>query len=396
MSISQRRPRTLDRRRPRRGLWAPWRLVVPILLVVVGLLVVQTAALALAPVGVPVSSAAVPDPPEVSAKAWILYDDTFGLVLAEHNADDVRSIASTTKMMTAILAIEQGTLDDVVRVSSKAAGVGESEVGLEAGERLSLRQLVTALMIRSANDASIAVAEHVGGSVDGFVAMMNEKAIELGMTNTSFANPHGLDAPNHHSSARDLLTLALYAMQDPLFAELAHTRRAVLPEDSSGRIRVAAATNRLLASYEGALGIKTGYTDGAGLALVAAAKRGDRVIYAIVLGSDDHFADATALLNHGFADYRLYAAISAGAQYGVRRAPEGEDTPAFAVEDVEVLGEPNVELTVLPELRDGIPVLVARLGDEEVGTTAMETTPLPDLPTLREAVRWLLDMRFDR
>lgn len=360
------------------------------------LLFVASPALAVVPTGVPVGAAAVPDPPEVSAEAWILYDATYGLVLAESEADEVRSIASTTKMMTAILAIERGDLDEEVRVSAAAAGVGESEVGLETGEVLTLRQLVTALMIRSANDASVAVAEHIGGSVAGFVAMMNERAAELGMSNSSFANPHGLDAPNHHSTARDLLLLALHAMEDPLFAELARTRRAVLPENGQGRIRPVVATNRLLGTYEGALGVKTGYTDGAGLTLVAAAHRGDRTIYAVVLGSTDHFGDASALLDHGFRDYRLYSAISAGEQYGVRRVTEGNDSPAVAVADVDVLGEPDLELTVLPELRDGIPVLVARLGREEVGTTEVATGPLPELPTLLEAVRWLLDGRASR
>ncbi len=366
------------------------------LLVTILVLFLATPAAAVVPLGVPLGSAAVPDPPEVSAASWILYDDSYGLVLAESNADEIRSIASTTKMMTALLAIERGELDDRVWISAQAAGVGESEVGLVAGEVLTLRQLITALMIRSANDASVAVAQHLGGTVAGFVHLMNRRAEELGMTQTSFANPHGLDAPGHYSTARDLLTLARYAMNDPLFAELARTRRAVLPENPEGRVRIATATNRLLESYEGAIGIKTGYTNQAGLALVAAARRGDRTIYAVVLGSEDHFADATALLDHGFQDYRLYSAISAGAQYGVRRAPVGEDAPAVAVDEVSVVGEPNAELTVLPELRDGRPILVARLGDEEVGTTEVFTSPLPSLPTFRDAVRWLLVGRSDR
>lgn len=347
-----------------------------------------------APVSVPVGSAAVPEPPEVSAESWILYDAAYGLVLAEYNADEVRSIASTTKMMTALVAIEQGNLDDDVRISTSAAGVGESEVGLEAGEVLQLRQLITALMVRSGNDAAVAVAEHLGGSVEGFVELMNAKAAELGMTNTSFANPHGLDAPGHHSTARDLLTLAQAAMNDPLFAELARTRRAVLPENSAGQVRVVTATNRLLATYEGAVGIKTGYTNRAGLALVAAARRGDRTLYAIVLGSTDHFGDTRALLDHGFDDYRLYSAIAAGAQYGVRRDPGGEGTPAVAVEEVEFVAEPNAELTVLPELRDGRAILVARLDGEEVGTTEVRTSPAPGLPTLVDAFRWIIDQRF--
>lgn len=347
-----------------------------------------------APISVPVGSAAVPEPPEVSAEAWILYDAAYGLVLAESNADELRSIASTTKMMTALIAIEQGNLDDDVKISERAADVGESEVGLEVGEVLELRQLVTALMVRSGNDAAIAVAEHVGGTVEGFVELMNAKAAELGMENTSFANPHGLDAPGHQSTARDLLTLARAGMEVPLFAELARTRRAVLPEDSAGKVRIVTATNRLLTTYEGTIGIKTGFTNQAGLALVAAARRGDRTLYAIVLGSTDHFGDAQALLNHGFDDFRLYSAIAAGAQYGIRRDPGGEGVPAVAIEEVEVVGETDAELTVLPELREGRPILVARLDGEEIGTTEVRTSPAPGLPTLLDALRWIIDRRF--
>ena len=167
----------------------------------------QMAAVA-APVRIPVGPGAVPDPPEVSAPAWILYDATWDVVLAGEGVDEVRPMASTTKMMTALLAIEHGGLDDEVLVSPNAAAIGEAEIGLEPGERLTLRQLVTALMIRSANDASIAVAEHVAGSEEAFVALMNARAEELGLEETRFANPHGLDAPGHHSSARDLLSLA--------------------------------------------------------------------------------------------------------------------------------------------------------------------------------------------
>lgn len=356
---------------------------------VVGLLVLmgQMAAVA-APVRIPVGPGAVPDPPEVSAPAWILYDATWDVVLAGEGVDEVRPMASTTKMMTALLAIEHGGLDDEVLVSSNAAAIGEAEIGLEPGERLTLRQLVTALMIRSANDASIAVAEHVSGSEEAFVALMNARAEELGLEETQFANPHGLDAPGHQSSARDLLALARVAMQQPLFAELARTRRAVLPENSAGFVRVVTATNRLLGTYEGIGGIKTGFTNGAGLCLVSTATRGDRTLFAVVLGAEDHFADTTALLDHGFEDFRIYAAIAAGAEFGVRRS--GPDTiPAVAEEAVQVVGDADSELSVTPEIRGGAPALVARLGDEEVGVTGVQAGQPPALPGLLDALTWI-------
>lgn len=341
-----------------------------------------------APVSIPVGPGVVPDPPEVSAAAWILYDATHDVVLASEGADEPRAMASTTKMMTSLLAIEHGGLDDEVRVSDDAAAIGEAEVDLEPGEVLTLRQLVTALMIRSANDASIAVAEHVSGSEEAFVARMNERAAELGLESTQFANPHGLDAPGHFSSAEDLLTLARVAMDQPLFAELARTRRAVLPPDSTGDVRVVVATNQLLGEYPGLIGVKTGFTSAAGLCLVSVARRDGRTLYAVVLGSEAHFADTTALLDHGFDDFRIYSAVAAGAEFGVRRTG-GETVPAVAEEEVQVIGDADLELSVIPEIRDGVPTIVARLGDEEVGATAVDAGEGSALPGLLEALRWV-------
>ncbi|NND85008.1 MAG: D-alanyl-D-alanine carboxypeptidase [Acidimicrobiia bacterium] len=345
---------------------------------------------AAAPVSIPIGPGVVPDPPEVSAASWILYDATHDVVLAAESADEIRAMASTTKMMTALLAIEHGGLDDEVRVSAAAAAIGEAEVDLEVGETLTMQQLVTALMIRSANDASIAVAEHVAGSEEAFVELMNERAEELGLDETRFANPHGLDAANHRSSARDLLALARVAMQEPLFAELARTRRAVLPPDSSGVVRVVAATNQLLDEYEGLIGVKTGFTGAAGLCLVSAATRNGRTLYAVVLGSEAHFADTTALLDHGFDDFRIYSAVAAGTEFGVRRTGT-ETVPATAADEVAIIGDADLELSVAPEIRDGVPAIVARLGGEEIGATGVDAGPGPGLPGLLEALRWIFD-----
>lgn len=341
-----------------------------------------------APVAIPLGPGVVPEPPEVSAAAWILYDATHDVVLASEAADEPRAMASTTKMMTALLAIEHGDLDARIRVSATAAAIGEAEVDLEPGETLTMQQLVTALMIRSANDASLAVAEHVAGSEAAFVEQMNARARDLGLLETSFANPHGLDAPGHHSSARDLLTLARFAMEQPLFAELARTRRAVLPPGSQGTVRVVSSTNRLLGDYDGLIGVKTGFTGAAGLCLVAAATRDGRTIYAVVLGSEDHFADTTALLDHGFDDFRIYSAVAAGARFGVRRTA-GETVPAVAEDEVRVIADADLELSVTPEIRDGAPAIVARLGGEEIGVTAVDAGDGARLPGLMDALRWL-------
>ena len=157
---------------------------------------------------IPLEGLPIPQPPSVTAQSWILYDETFDQVLGELDPDDQRPMASTTKMMTAIVVLENTALTDRVTISTNAAEAGESEIGLYAGESMTVDDLLYALLLQSANDGAVALAEHVGGSVASFVRMMNDKAADLGLENTRFANPHGLDAPGHYSSARDLLTIA--------------------------------------------------------------------------------------------------------------------------------------------------------------------------------------------
>lgn len=240
------------------------------------------------------------DPPDIAAESWLLYDDTNGVVLAEESADFPRPMASTTKLMTALLAVELGDLSSPVQVSGGAVSVGESEVGLVEGEVFLLRTLVRALLIRSGNDAAYAVAEHVGGSVGEFVTLMNQRAAELGMEGTSYANPHGLDHPDQYSTARDLLILTRQVLTHPELAEAVATRQIALREAPTGEERVFSNTNQLLFDYEGTLGVKTGYTDNAGRVLVAGAERQGERLLLVVMKTTDHFADATALLDYGF------------------------------------------------------------------------------------------------
>jgi D-alanyl-D-alanine carboxypeptidase (penicillin-binding protein 5/6) len=261
----------------------------------------------------PVPTAEYRAPPEVTAPSWIVFDAADGIVLGSRNADEVRAMASTTKMMTALLALEQSEPDQVVTVSPRAADIGEAEIGLVAGEELPIEALIDTMIVRSANDAAIAVAEAVGGDVETFVELMNLRGIELGLTRTQFANPHGLDAEQHTSTARDLLRLGLAAMANEEFADAAALREVSLPPDAEGNLRVAPATNELLDSYDGAIGVKTGFTFQAGLVLVAAAEREDRTIYVVVMGSEGegaHFDDAAALLDFGFGGHELVRAVA--------------------------------------------------------------------------------------
>ena len=296
-----------------------------------------------------------PAPPEVTAGAWILYDDTFGHVLAENEPDERRAVASTTKIMTALVVIEKAEPDETVQITSQADLAGESEIGLVPGEPpWMVEDLVAALLLQSANDAAVALAQHVGGSVAGFAGLMNEKAAELGLGNTNFVNPHGLDHPDHYSSARDLLTLTLAAMDDPRLARLVKARSANLPNTPDGDPRVAVNRNELLGAYPGAIGVKTGYTDNALLTLVAAAERDRRRLYAVVLGSADHFGDAAALLDYGFAEFAamtLVPATSADPRplIGGIGHPTEDDFELFVVAEPESAVDEE-EPAVLPEV----------------------------------------------
>jgi D-alanyl-D-alanine carboxypeptidase len=268
-----------------------------------------------------------PEPPDVTAASWILFDESTDTVIAELNADEERAMASVTKIMTGLLAIENSFPAEPVMISERAANTGEKEIELVEGETVSMDALFKALMIHSANDAATAIAEHISGSVEEFVALMNQRADELGLTHTSFANPHGLDAPNHYTSARDLLQLSRVAMEHPLFAEVVMAKKLVFPPAPDGTPRTGSSTNLMLWSYQGNLGVKTGFTAQALLTYVAAAEREDRRLYAVLLGSDGdraHFADATELFDYGFEELGFFGDASTGSPYV---AVKGRQTP---------------------------------------------------------------------
>lgn len=250
-----------------------------------------------------------PEPPVVSAPSWILYDASTGAVLNSQNSGEMRAPASVTKIMTALLALEMGDQTDMVTISARAAGTGERSIGVWAGERVSLGALLRAAMVHSANDAATAIAEHVGGSVEGFAEMMNQRARELGMIRTQFDNPHGLDATGHVTTAEDMLVLALAAMQRQDFRDIVAAQIVVFPDAPDGTRRRGTASNLLLDTYPGAEGIKTGFTNRAGLTFVASASRDGRELYAVVMGSQGqraHLADARSLLDFGFDRLHAY------------------------------------------------------------------------------------------
>lgn len=242
--------------------------------------------------------------PSIPAVAAALLDPATGDMLYLKNADQPLPMASTTKIMTGILALENSSLGDTTTISDGASAVGESSAWLEKGETLTVEQLLYAVFVQSANDAAAALAEHVAGSQDAFVALMNEKAAELGLSNTHFANPHGLDAPGHYTSARDLANLAAYAMRNPDFRKIVSARTFQLPWPGHPGPRVFENHNKLLKLYPYATGIKTGYTSQAGKCLVASAEKDGRELVSVILNGGESYWDQTiSLMEYGFNDF---------------------------------------------------------------------------------------------
>ena len=251
-----------------------------------------------------------------SATSAILVDAESGRVLYEQNADAKMLIASTTKIMTALVAIREGDPSDLVTVSREAAYTEGSSMYLKVGEKLTLETLLYGLMLCSGNDAAVAIAEHVGGSVEGFVRLMNETAKDLGMTQSSFANPNGLDDALHYSTARDMARLACAAMDDPTLVRIASTRSVTL----GGRTMTN--HNKLLSMMEGCIGLKTGYTRAAGRTLVSCAERGGQRLVVVTLQDGNDWVDHQTLLEYGFSAYPARRIVTGGTVYA-KRAVEG-------------------------------------------------------------------------
>ncbi len=256
--------------------------------------------------------------PVVPAASAVLMDASNGEVLFEKNSGTRRPIASTTKILTAVVVLERANLDTPFRIQKAAVRVGESSAELVAGELRTPRELLYALLLRSGNDAAAALAMKVGRSIAGFSRMMNEKAKEIGATRTHFSNPHGLTAPKNYSTARDLALISAYAMKNPLFARIVKTKQKKIAGKPYARVYTN--HNRLLWDYRGAVGIKTGYTIPAGNCLVAAARRGSSTLIAVTLkspSSADSYLATSFLLDYGFSHFKSGPAIVKGTTYAL-------------------------------------------------------------------------------
>jgi D-alanyl-D-alanine carboxypeptidase (penicillin-binding protein 5/6) len=353
-------------------------------------LVLLVAALALA-------APAAASVPHVTARAWLVQNASTGEVLLSHNERARVPIASITKLMTVLVALERTELNDVVTVSARAAAIGGATIDLRPGERISVRDLVEAALIQSANDAANALAIHAGdGSEARFVMLMNEKARTLGLSDTHFVRPDGLDVPGHVSSARDVTRLARVAMHHPVVREI-----VARPTDTAAG-RLLRNWNDLLATFPGLIGVKTGHTSGAGWSQVAAARGRGFTIYAAILGSPARAtrnADLTELLAWGLSRYRVVPVISLGRVYARATTPYGRaDVRLVAsrpVTKVVRVDRPLLERVVAPAAVS-LPVRRGqRLGEVQVwagrkllGKRALVAAESIGKPGLAGRVRW--------
>lgn len=332
-------------------------------------------------------------PPEVSAASAVLVDLDSGEVLYERAARRRRPIASTTKIMTALLVLESATPFDEVIASDQAASQEGAELGLEPGERIPVRELLYALMLQSANDAAVSLAEHVGGSVEAFVEQMNERARTLGLADTRFASPNGLD-DSGYSTAQDLAAITVAAFGSSTFGETVGKRFRTIPAPE-GPVRRIQNRNALLWLYPGALGVKTGYTAAAGFCLVAAAERDGLRLGTVVLGSpQEPFSEAAALLNFGFTAYERRHVVRLGDPLDpVRVAGRIVAVEAGDALRVLVRREEPVDLEVRPFRSLGLPVARGeRVGELVVIASGEELGEVPVVAA--ESVRAIAPVRL--
>ena len=276
--------------------------------------------------------------PSVSANGAILLDAESGKILFEKNANVRLPMASTTKIMTAIVALESADTEAVIEVDSRAVGTEGSSVYLEKGEKITLFDLLYCLMLASANDAAAAIAYAVAGGIDEFAALMNKKARELGLYDTAFKNPHGLDAEGHYTTAEDLARLSVHALNDPEFLRIVSTNSAKVRTDRTERTLFN--HNRLLRSYEGCIGVKTGFTKKSGRCLVSAAERGGLRLVCVTLGAPDDWNDHKTLLDYGFSRFEAETLCQKGQIFHEIPVVSGESGRVFAA------ATENITLTV--------------------------------------------------
>ena len=282
----------------------------------------------------------------ISAECAILIDAQTGRVLYEKQAEEKSLIASTTKIMTALVICEQTNVLDRVKIPKEAVGIEGSSMYLKEGEVLTVQELLYGLMLQSGNDAAVALAIYCGGTVEGFTELMNDKAHRLGMTQSHFTNPNGLDSPGNYSTARDMAILTAYAMQNPIFAQTVSTKTITIGE------RCLRNHNKLLWQLEGANGVKTGYTKAAGRILISSVTRMGRQLIAVTFNAPDDWQDHKTLIEDGFSRFTVQQLVRQGQTLGQLELAGGQETSVdlIAAEDFSYSLAQGERVTIsLPE-----------------------------------------------
>lgn len=321
--------------------------------------------------------------PAISAASAALLDINSGCFLVEVNANERRPMASTTKIMTALVVLEHCALDETVTVPREAVGVEGSSVYLFEGEEITVRTLLYALLLSSANDAAVALACHTAGSVETFAAMMNEKAAALGLINTHFTNPHGLFDEAHYTTARELSLITAVALQNQTFAKIVATPRYSVPQNGTEATRLFLNHNRLLRTYEGAVGVKTGFTKKSGRCLVSAAEKNGLTLVAVTLDDPNDWRDHAALFDWGFAEYEGFTPLLPPLTLSVVGGTAGTVSLIPAPPFTLTLPTDHAEITVTAELprflfagfeaNKTVGKLVWRMEGEIIGTVDLRT-----------------------
>lgn len=320
--------------------------------------------------------------PNVSAKACVVIEPESGRVLYQKNAQAQLPMASTTKIMTALVALEHGNSADIVKISDTAAGTEGSSMYLQAGEVMTLEELLYGLMLSSGNDAAVAIAEHFGG-VDTFVTLMNQKAEEIGAKNTHFKNPNGLPDDVHYSTAADMALLTAHALKNPTFAQIVATKSYRIAGEGKAYPRALTNHNKLLSMYEGCIGVKTGFTKAAGRCLVSAAKRDEMTLICVTLNAPNDWSDHMNLYNHLFKTYRLSKPLTAESILG-EIAVTGSDILSLPFSAAEEFSYPLAEgesltTSLLPQESIKAPVVqgdICGTVSVQLGATTVKTIPL--------------------
>ncbi|QGP92475.1 D-alanyl-D-alanine carboxypeptidase [Neomoorella glycerini] len=301
-------------------------------------LLIATSLLLLCTGALPALAADAAGPPGLTAAAAVLMDTATGKVLFAKNPDERKAPASTTKILTAMIALEKGHLDDVITVGPNPPRVDGTRIYLVEGEKVTLENLLYGMLLNSGNDAALAIAEHYGGSMEGFARLMNEKAASLGALNSHFVTPNGLSDPNHYTTARDLAIIARAAMQDETFRRIVATRTR--PWHGQEWETTLVNQNRLLWNYEGADGVKNGYTSEARFTLVGSATREGQSFIAVVLdepGARAAEQDVAALLDYGFKEFRSFQLVRQGEIVAVIDPGNGKKIELAAAGDLAVV-----------------------------------------------------------